>query len=137
MCCWGDRVGSLMLCLAERELERLLGARGKRPDRAVLPFAGRCGSQRPGTECLFDPPAHFVEVDAERRERVGIDAGVDPRPRRAGTHDQADVAANSSTREAMPREHTRDRRVGLGGEAEQQVFGADEVMAERVRLVAC
>jgi hypothetical protein len=115
--------------LPDRKLDRLFRPVGEAEPRGPPPCAGPFESAR--TERLVNPAAHLVEVDPDRRQRLGARRAH----RRRGTGSEATVlgqeliAANSE-----PRQRPRSG-VPLGEEREQQVLGAQNVLAEHPSLV--
>src|SRR3954447_20437955 len=78
--------------LTQRQLERLLRLLGERDVAADPPPLRRAGPvQRARAERLLDAPAHLVEVDAQRGQRVGVRSGAVRRRRRTGGQVGLDV----------------------------------------------
>jgi hypothetical protein len=74
------------------------------------------------SEARLRPPAHLVQVDAERAQRVGI--------RDKPAHHLAEARPASVQRDAEFGQGAHPRRVGLGEDAEQEVLRAEPWVPE-------
>jgi hypothetical protein len=147
------RPGDAILDRGERD-EEVLGAHGavalppRRRARAPSRAAKRCIATAPRwrrrhriVSCrghrvrgLFDAAGDLVEIDAERRQRFGVDRAVprfDARP-----EDAFDVSAHDVGGELERGERTRRARGRVLGEGEQHVLGAD-VLASDPNATLC
>jgi hypothetical protein len=117
--------------LAERELEGLLGRRSeRRAGASFLAAAGRPGHvERANAELGFDRGADGVEVDADGLE--GPSVGL---THWTAAYDVDGRGAKVLDGEAGVTEHVA-RHAGAACEGEDQVLGADEVVAEEPGFV--
>ena len=107
--------------LAQRQLERLLGARVNGTWR---PRGRRPALERARAEVRLGAPADLVEVDADRRQRLGVEPAGRARSRSA-----SGVAPCAAEHRAGPAVAARD--------AEQQLPGADPLALRAPRASSC
>ena len=85
--------------------------------------------ERAGSEARLHPPAHLVEVDPQRAQRLGI-ALAQATP----AHQPAQRHAAGFQGDTKIGQHAHPGRLRLGKHAEQQMLGAQPRMAERSGL---
>src|SRR3954451_1045865 len=112
--------------LAQRQLERLLGARRERPSPVVRRRAPAPGAPRQRTrpERALDPLADGGEGDARRRERGGVEVGL------ADADDPLDLRTDPRTADARVDEHPSGATLVVVEQPEQQVLGGAPAAAE-------
>jgi hypothetical protein len=116
-----------------RHKRQIPGQRGLAPAATPPPPtspAARDVVERARSEARLHPPAHLVQVDPERAQRLGV-ALAQP----TGAHQLAQRRAAGVHSDAQIGQHTHPGRRRLGQHAEQQMLGAQPGMPEPAGLV--